>query len=33
GHGGLCARILRTGNIAVGDQLELRPEGENLNLF
>lgn len=33
GHGGLCARILRTGTISVGDQLEVRPEGENLNLF
>jgi MOSC domain-containing protein YiiM len=33
GHGGLCARILRTGYIGVGDKLEVRPEGENLELF
>ena len=33
GHGGLCARILRTGDISVGDALEVRPEGENLALF
>ena len=33
GHGGLCARILSTGYIAVGDRLEIRPEGENLELF
>jgi len=33
GHGGLCARILKTGTITVGDQLLVRPEGENLNLF
>lgn len=33
GHGGLCARILKTGTIAVGDQLLVRPEGENLSLF
>ncbi len=33
GHGGLCARILRTGYIRVGDRLEVRPEGENLELF
>ena len=32
GHGGLCARILSTGYIAVGDRLEIRPEGENLEL-
>jgi len=33
GHGGLCARILSTGNITVGDRLEIRPECENLELF
>ena len=33
GHGGLCARILSTGYITVGDRLEIRPEGENLELF
>ena len=33
GHGGLCARILRTGYISIGDRLEVRPEGENLELF
>lgn len=33
GHGGLCARILNTGYIAVGDRLEVRPKGENLELF
>ena len=33
GHGGLCARILVSGEIAVGDTLEVRPEGENLQLF
>ncbi|MFK8049268.1 MAG: MOSC domain-containing protein [Halioglobus sp.] len=33
GHGGLCARILKTGTITVGDQLMVRPEGENLSLF
>jgi len=26
GHGGLCARILRTGTIRVGDQLVVHPE-------
>ena len=33
GHGGLCARILTTGVISVGDRVEVRPEGENLQLF
>ena len=33
GHGGLCARILNTGYITVGDRLEVRPKGENLELF
>ena len=33
GHGGLCARILNTGYITVGDRLEVRPRGENLELF
>ena len=33
GHGGLCAKILSTGYITVGDRLEVRPKGENLELF
>ena len=33
GHGGLCARILHSGTISIGDRLEVRPEGENLELF
>ncbi len=33
GHGGLCARILNTGYITVGDRLKVRPKGENLELF
>jgi MOSC domain-containing protein YiiM len=33
GHGGLCAKILNTGYITVGDRLEVRPKGENLELF
>ena len=33
GHGGLCARILKSGEITVGDAVEVRPEGENLALF
>ena len=33
GHGGLCCRILRSGEIALGDRVEVRPEGENLDLF
>ena len=33
GHGGLCARIVRSGALRVGDQLAIRPEGENLELF
>lgn len=33
GHGGLCARILRSGTINIGDRLTVRPEAENLELF
>lgn len=33
GHGGLCCRILRGGEIAIGDTVEVRPPGENLELF
>ncbi|TXS90751.1 MOSC domain-containing protein [Parahaliea maris] len=33
GHGGLCARILRSGALHVGDAVIVRPEGENLSLF
>ena len=33
GHGGLCVRILRSGDLRIGDQLVVRPEGENLTLF
>jgi MOSC domain-containing protein YiiM len=33
GHGGVCARVLRTGTISVGDLLEVQPEGANLALF
>ena len=33
GHGGLCAKILSTGYITVGDRLEVRPKDENLELF
>lgn len=33
GHGGLCLSILNTGNVRVGDLLEVRPEGSNLDLF
>jgi MOSC domain-containing protein YiiM len=33
GHGGICARILRTGKISVGDFLEVQPQGANLELF
>jgi len=33
GHGGLCARILSTGTISVGDTLAVRPEADNLELF
>ena len=33
GHGGICARILRTGTISVGNLLEVQPEGANLELF
>jgi MOSC domain-containing protein YiiM len=33
GHGGLCCKIIRSGIIALGDKVEVRPEGENLDLF
>ena len=33
GHGGLCCKIIRSGAIALGDKVEVRPEGENLDLF
>ncbi len=33
GHGGLCCRILTTGTIAIGNQVLVRPEGENFDLF
>jgi len=33
GHGGVCARVLRTGKISVGDLLEVQPEDANLALF
>lgn len=33
GHGGLCARILKSGELHVGDAVIVRPEGENLSLF
>ena len=33
GHGGLCCKIIRSGEIALGDKVEVRPEGENLELF
>lgn len=33
GHGGLCCKIIRGGQIALGDTVEVRPEGENLDLF
>jgi MOSC domain-containing protein YiiM len=33
GHGGLCARILNSGDISIGDRLEVRPKGVNLELF
>mgnify|MGYP001554209231 CR=1 FL=1 len=33
GHGGLCCKIIRSGEIALGDTVEARPEGENLELF
>ena len=33
GHGGLCCKILRSGSIALGNTVEVRPEGENLDLF
>lgn len=31
GHGGLCTRIIRSGEIALGDQVEV--QGQNLDLF
>jgi MOSC domain-containing protein YiiM len=33
GHGGLCARILRSGEIRVGDSLLIDVEGANMDLF
>lgn len=33
GHGGLCARILGTGTISIGDSLDASPEGSNMELF
>ncbi|MEP4146158.1 MAG: MOSC domain-containing protein [Halioglobus sp.] len=33
GHGGLCCKIIRSGNLALGDNVEVRPEGENMDLF
>ncbi|MEH6592242.1 MAG: MOSC domain-containing protein [Halioglobus sp.] len=33
GHGGLCCKIIRSGEIARGDAVEVRPEGQNLDLF
>ncbi|MDB4261274.1 MOSC domain-containing protein [bacterium] len=33
GHGGLCARILRSGEIRVGDTLVIDVEGANMDLF
>ncbi|MEH6592541.1 MAG: MOSC domain-containing protein [Halioglobus sp.] len=33
GHGGLCCKILRSGEIALGDTVQVRPEGQNLDLF
>lgn len=33
GHGGLCARILDTGTIRIGDSLDVSPEGSNMELF
>ena len=33
GHGGLCARVLSTGTISVGDLVEVRPADANLELI
>jgi len=33
GHGGLCCKIIRGGEIALGNAVEVRPEGENIDLF
>ena len=33
GHGGLCCKIIRGGEIALGDIVEVRPEGQTLDLF
>ena len=33
GHGGLCCKVIRGGEIALGDAVEVRPEGENMDLF
>lgn len=33
GHGGLCCKVIRSGTIALGNALYVRPEGQNLDLF
>jgi len=33
GHGGLCARILRSGQIQLGDSVMVEASGQNLDLF
>ena len=33
GHGGLCCKVIRGGEIALGDAVEVRPEGQNMDLF